>query len=128
LDPKQKLNGDCFLQKWNDQQELIWEKQFGTENWDGINGLALIQDKGVVVSGCQNNPMCQSFCRMYDEDGSLLWTRNFIAQGGRGTCGKGVCVNQQHYIYHTGYTGANLFSGLKGEHDVFLIRLKADIK
>ena len=128
LDPKQKLNGDCFLQKWNGQEELIWEKQFGTDNWDGINGLALIKDKGVVVSGCQNNPMCQSFCRMYDEDGTLLWTRNIIAQGGRGTCGKGVCVNQQGYIYHTGYTGANLFSELRGGHDVFLIRLKAVIK
>ena len=38
-------------------------------NWDGINGLAIIQDKGVVVSGCMNNPICQSFCRMYDEEG-----------------------------------------------------------
>lgn len=125
---KQQLNGDCFLQKWNDKGELCWEEQFGTGNWDGINGLAVIQDKGVVVSGCQNNPMCQSFCRMYNEEGSLLWTRNIIGQGGRGTCGKGICVNRQGYIYHTGYTGANLFSELRGGHDVFLIRLKADTK
>jgi hypothetical protein len=125
---KQKLNGDCFLQKWNNKGDLVWAEQFGTSNWDGINGLAVIQDKGVVVSGCQNNPMCQSFCRMYDEEGSLLWSRNFIAGGGRGTCGKGVCTSRQGYIFHTGYTGANLFSGLRGAHDVFLIKLKADIK
>ena len=128
LVPKEKLNGDCFIQKWNDKGEMIWTKQFGTNNWDGINGLAIIQDTGVVVSGCMDNPKCKSFCRMYDEDGSLLWSRNFIAQGGRGTCGKGVCANRGGYIYHTGYTGANLFSELKGIHDVFLIKLKADIK
>ncbi|MBN2020177.1 MAG: SBBP repeat-containing protein [Sedimentisphaerales bacterium] len=125
---KQKMNGDCFLQKWNDKGEMCWEKQFGTSNWDGINGMAVIQNMGVIVSGCQNNPTCQSFCRMYDEDGSLSWSRNIIAQGGCGTCGKGVCVNQQGDIYHTGYTGANLFSELKGSHDVFLIKLKADMK
>lgn len=127
LDPKQKLDGDCFLQKWNDQGEINWTEQFGTDNWDGINGLALIQDKGVIVSGCQNNPQCQSFCRMYNENGSLLWTRNIIAQGDRGTCGKGVCINQQGEIYHAGYTGANLFSELRGGHDVFLVKLITDI-
>jgi len=128
LVPKQRLNGDCFLQKWNDKGEISWTEQFGTSNWDGINGLFIIQDKGVVVSGCMNNPMCQSFCKMYNDDGLLLWSRNFIAQGGRGTCGKGVCVSRQGYVYHVGYTGANLFSELRGIHDVFVIKLKADLK
>ncbi len=128
LVPKEKLNGDCFLQKWNDNGGISWTEQFGTNNWDGINGLALIQNKGIVVSGCMDNPHCKSFCRMYNEDGKLLWNRNFIAQGGRGTCGKAVCANPQGYIFHTGYTGANLFSDLKGIHDVFLIKLKADLK
>jgi hypothetical protein len=126
LVPKEKLNGDSFLQKWNGKGEILWTEQFGTSNWDGINGLSIIQDKGVVASGCMNNPTCQSFCRMYNENGSLLWSRRFIAQGGRGTCGKGVCVNRQGYIYHAGYTGANLFSELSGMHDVFLIKLKLD--
>lgn len=126
MNPKQKLEGDCFLQKWNEKGDLIWTRQFGTDNWDGINGLAILQDNKVVVSGCMDNPACKSFCRMYDDDGVLLWSRNFIAQGGRGTCGKGVCIDRQGYIYHTGYTGANLFSELRGAHDVFLIKLKAD--
>jgi hypothetical protein len=128
LVPKEKLNGDCFLQKWDDNGEIIWTKQFGTNKWDGINGLAIIQDRGVVVSGCMDNPTCKSFCKMYSGDGSLLWSRSYIAQGGRGTCGKGVCVNKQGHIFHTGYTGANLFAELKGVHDVFLIMLKTDIK
>jgi hypothetical protein len=125
LVPKEKLNGDSFLQKWDDRGKIRWTEQFGTSNWDGINGLSIIQDK-VVVSGCMNNPTCQSFCKMYNENGLLLWSRKFIAQGGRGTCVKGVCVNRQGYIYHAGYTGANLFSELSGMHDVFLIKLKLD--
>lgn len=84
------------------QADFIWGKQFGTSNWDGINSLFIIQDKGIVVSGCMNNPMCQSFCKMYNNDGLLLWSRNFIAQGGRGTCGKGFCVSRHGYIYHAG--------------------------
>jgi hypothetical protein len=66
---------------------------------------------------------------MYDELGTLIWTRNIIAQGkGGGTCGKDIYVNPQGYIYHARYTGANLFSELKGEHDLFLVKLKADMK
>ncbi len=126
--PNRKLEGDCFLQKWNMNGELIWTRQFGTDNWDGINGLAVMDNSGVIVSGCTDNPQCKSFCRKYNQDGSLLWSRNFIAQGGRGTCGKGVCISRDGNIYHTGYTGANLFSELRGAHDVFLLKLRADMK
>jgi hypothetical protein len=65
---------------------------------------------------------------MYDEDGSLLWRQDFVAQGGRGTCGKGICINPQGDIYHAGYTGANLFSDVRGGHDMFLMKLKLERK
>ncbi len=126
---QQKGNGDSFLQKWNEQGEILWTKQFGTSNWDGINGLAIARDKSIFVSGCQNYPHCESFCKMYDGEGNLLWASNYKAQGpGGGTCGKGICTNQNGDIYHAGYTGANLFSELNGKHDLFLIKLKPDIK
>lgn len=126
---QQKGNGDAFLQKWNEKGEITWTKQFGTSNWDGMHSIAIVQDKGIVVSGCYDYPLCKSFVSMYDEQGNLLWNRNIVAQGkGGGSCGKDVCVNQPGYIYHAGYTGANLFSELKGEHDLFLIKLKAGIK
>lgn len=121
--------GDAFLQKWNEKGELAWTKQFGTSNWDGMHSIAIFQDKGIIVSGCYDYPLCKSFVQMYDEQGTLLWYRNTIAQGkGGGSCGKDVCVNKQGYIYHAGYTGANLFSELKGKHDLFLMKLKADMK
>ncbi|HEY4784937.1 MAG TPA: SBBP repeat-containing protein, partial [Bacteroidales bacterium] len=126
---QQKGNGDAFLQKWNEKGEIIWTKQFGTNNWDGMHSIAIVQGKGIVVSGCYDYPLCKSFINMYDEQGNLLWNRNIVAQGkGGGSCGKDVYIDRQGYIYHAGYTGANLFSELKGEHDLFLVKLKIDMK
>lgn len=125
---QQKGNSDAFLQKWNEKGEIAWSKQFGTGNWDGIHSIAIIEGKGIIVSGCYDYPLCKSFVKMYDEQGTLLWNRNMIGQGkGGGSCGKDICVDRKGYIYHAGYTGANLFSELRGEHDLFLVKLKADI-
>ena len=122
-----KGNSDAFLQKWNEKKEIEWTKQFGTSNWDGIHSIAVIGGKGIIVSGCYDYPLCKSFIKMYDGQGTLLWYRNTIAQGKEGgSCGKDICVDRQGNIYHAGYTGASLFSELKGEHDLFLIKLKAE--
>jgi hypothetical protein len=122
---KQIGNSDAFFQKWNGKGYLAWTKQFGTNNWDGAHSIAIIRDNRIVISGCYDYPLCKSFIKMYDEQGNLLWNRNIVAQGkGGGSCGKDVCVNRQGYIYHAGYTGANLFSELKGEHDLFLVKLR----
>lgn len=122
---KQKGNGDAFIQKWNTNGELNWTKQFGTHNWDGMHGIAILPNKGVVVSGCFDYPLCKSFIKMFDENGTHLWDRNIVAQGkGGGSCGKTICTDGNDYIYHVGYTGSNLFSELKGKHDLFLVKLK----
>lgn len=121
-------NTDAFLQKWSNKGELTWSRQFGTTNWDGIHSICVIPDKGIIVSGCYDYPSCKSFVKMYDSQGTLLWDRNMIGQGeGGGTCGKDICMDNKGYLYHAGYTGASLFSGLKGMHDLFLIKLKIDL-
>ena len=120
---------DCFVQKLNSKAEVIWSKQFGTRSWDGVHGLALFDDNTILVSGCLNYPDCTSFCRMYDKDGNLIWNTNNVIQGeGGGTCGKTICVDSKGNIYHTGYTGANMFSELQGEHDAFVVKFKLDDK
>jgi hypothetical protein len=127
LGSQQLGNSDAFIQKWNRKGDIAWTKQFGTSNWDGIHSICIIQNKGIMVSGCQDYPLCKSFCKMFDESGSLLWNRSFIAQGkGGGTCGKDICIDKNGYVYHAGYTGANLFSELKGMHDLFLFKLKIE--
>jgi hypothetical protein len=126
---KQQGQGDAFLCKMNEKMEIIWTQQFGTPKWDGILGMDLntkISDN-IIVSGCQNWPACQSYIRMYKKDGTLLWVKNFVASGKNGgTCGKGVWLDNQGYIYHTGTTGANLFGTNQGDHDIFVIKQALD--
>jgi hypothetical protein len=130
LEGKQHGEGDGILTKMDETGKILWTRQFGTTKWDGINGIDLEKDKSenIVVSGCQNYPSCQSFIRMYNNNGDLLWVRNFTATGKRGgsTCGKGVCTDEKGYIYHVGMTGANLFNTAQGEHDIYILKLEID--
>ena len=125
---KNQGEGDGFLTKISKNFEITWTQQFGEKKWDGINGIALNEEVSgnIVVSGCQNWPSCQSFVRMYNKDGGLLWVNNYTASGKNGgTCGKGVCIDNNGNIYHTGNTGGNLFKNIDKTvgHDVFLIKL-----
>jgi hypothetical protein len=128
---KRQGEGDSFLSKLDKNFEIIWTQQFGTNKWDGVNGIALNEkiSENIIISGCQNWPSCQSFIRMYKSDGSLLWMNNYIANGKNGgTCGKGVCIDNKGNIYHTGGTGGSLFKSIdkpEGD-DVFLIKLCLD--
>ena len=120
--------GDSFLSKISKDYEIIWTQQFGTNKWDGINGIALNEQisENIIVSGCQNWPSCQSFIRMYNKNGGLLWVNNYIASSKNGgTCGKGVCIDNKGNIYHLGNTGGNLFKSIEKPegHDIFIIKL-----
>ena len=120
---------DAYLRKMDKEGNLLWDKQFGTTKGDYVNGLVIYNHDDIVISGCQNWSECQGFCRMYNKDGELLWKNNYVAMGKEhGTCGKGICINKNGYIYHTGATGGNLFSDPKGEHDIYLLKLKLDIE
>jgi hypothetical protein len=128
LSGKNMGEGDSFLSKFNNNFAIAWTQQFGTNKWDGINGIALNEKTSgnIVVSGCQHWPLCQSFVRMYSKDGGLLWVNNYTAGGKNGgTCGKGVCIDDTGNIYHSGNTGGSLFKSIEKTegHDVFLIKL-----
>ena len=47
---------------------------------------------------------------------------------GGGSCGKDICIDCQSNIYHAGYNSANLFSDVKWEYDLFLVKLKVYFK
>jgi hypothetical protein len=129
LSGKQQGEGDAFLAKLSENMDITWIRQFGTIHWDGILGLDLNEkiSDNIIVSGCQNWPDCQSFIRMYSKDGSLVWIKNFVASGkSGGTCGKGVCMDGDGNIYHTGLTGGNLFNTNQGEHDIFIVKQELD--
>ena len=126
---KQQGQGDSFVAKIDENWNIKWTRQFGTNKWDGVHGIALNEEisENIVVSGCQNWPTCESFIRMYSKKGSLLSTNNFTANGKKGgTCGQAVNLDNKGNIYHTGGTSASLFKSFDKEegHDIFIIKLK----
>jgi hypothetical protein len=126
---KQMGEGDCFLYKINSGGSIVWTEQFGTKAHDGVRGLAFnrkISDN-ILVSGIMNLPPEYAFIRMYKDDGSLLWEKNFAAKSKNGgTSGKDVTIDNNGNIYHLGLTGSNLFGSLIGGHDYYLLKISLD--
>lgn len=121
--------GDCYLLKINQKGEILWNKQFGTKNHDGIRSITINSDisDNILVSGILNLPPSQGFIRMFKKDGEQLWERNFVARGsGLATSGKDVNLDHKGNIYHMGLTGANMFGTSHGEADIYLVKLVLD--
>jgi hypothetical protein len=121
--------GDGFLLKINEKGDILWNNQFGTKTNDGVRSIdynSKISDN-ILVSGVLNLPPAQAFIRMFKKDGTLLWERKFIAEGrDLATSGKDVGFDNKGNFYHLGLTGANLFSPLIGESDVYLVKIGLD--
>ena len=126
---QQAGEGDAFLLKLDQQGEILWNKQFGTINNDGLRGLAFnpeISDN-ILVSGIMNLPPAQAFIRMYKNDGTLLWQKNFLGTGGSNLCsGKDVNFDNNGDFYTLGLTGTNLFGNLKGVHNYYIAKFRLD--
>jgi hypothetical protein len=110
----QKGEGDCFLLKLDQNGNILWHEQFGTEHHDGIRGIDV--DKNVIISGIQNLPPEKAFIRIYDSDGKLKWEKTF-----EGTSGKDVIAGKKGFT-HLGLTGSDLFGPLIGGHDIYLLK------
>lgn len=124
---KQLGEGDCFLIKITNSGDVLWSKQFGTVNHDGIKSIAFNPEisENILVSGLFNLPPAHAFVRMYTRDGNLVWEKNFIPEGdSRDASGKDVSIDNSGNIYHLGLTQSNLFSNLIGVTDFYLVKMK----
>jgi hypothetical protein len=78
-----KGENDGFIRKYNHNGKLLWTRQFGTTQWDHVNGVA-VDATGVYVAGHTygnlqgaNKGEYDGFVRKYNHNGKLLWTRQF---------------------------------------------------
>lgn len=123
--PQAGKSDNLFLKLSNDGN-LLWKKQFGTKQWDGVHDVALSKadPSNVIIGGCQNWPRCQSFLRKYDKDGNELWRKELIMPFS--TCGREFGLDDQGFIYQTGGTHGKLFNdfGFQGtEADIFIYKI-----
>lgn len=81
--------GDAFLRKYDAHGNEVWTRQFGTDTFDDIHGVAL-EDDHVYVAGSTGATLPgqtyaggieDGFLRKYDEDGNEVWTRQFGTEG-----------------------------------------------
>ncbi len=85
--PNQKSQGraDAFLAKYTHTGSLVWVKQIGTSELDRAHGVAvdttgnifLVGDTEGSFQGFRNEGQMDVFIQKYDEEGALLWTKQF---------------------------------------------------
>lgn len=117
---------DAILMKLSSTGEMLWKKQFGTPLWDGIHGIVQSKDDpaAIIVGGCQNYGECQAFLRKFDADGNEVWKKEQIPAFS--TCGRGIAIDDQGFIYQTGGThgqlyGDKVFEGVAS--DIFIYKV-----
>src|SRR5687767_10999163 len=93
---------DAFIRKVDPSGSPIWTDQFGTSDFERIEGLA-VDATGVygagwtraTLPGQQSNGLEDAFVRKYDANGIVLWTTQFGAAGvdeARGIAADGSAV------------------------------------
>lgn len=122
---------DAFLRRYDNQGNIVWTRQFGTDSIDRAMGVA-VASSGVYVGGYTGGALTSApaigffdaFLRRYKPDGTATWTRQFGTPNG----------DQVDGLAATGtgaYVAASVMGELggqtdAGERDAVVARYAAD--
>lgn len=119
---------DGFLVKYDSTGNMLWKRQFGTEGDEDIQWSAIDKSGSVYITGFTTGSLASgnkgkedAFVVKYDRDGKLLWTKQFGTDST--DMAKGICTDNNGFIYVTGMTSGKLGSRGSGSGDAFLIKL-----
>jgi hypothetical protein len=77
-------DADAYLRKYTPTGDVVWTRQFGTSEWDGVQDLAvhgsrvfLVGSTSGTLPGQANHGEYDAFVRAYEANGSVAWTRQF---------------------------------------------------
>lgn len=79
--------GDAFVRKYSSGGEVLWTRQFGTDDFD--RARVAVNSSGVYAAGLTfsafpgfaNAGSADIFVRAFDHDGNTLWTQQFGSSG-----------------------------------------------
>lgn len=79
---------DAFLRKYNDQGNEVWTRQFGTSSDEQVTSVC-VDSTGIYITGWTLGSLpghilmgtSDAFVRKYDDQGNVLWTRQFGTSG-----------------------------------------------
>lgn len=93
--PSQQWRGDrdVYVRKYAADRTEAWTRQFGTSGYDSL-GAVVSHPTGVYVAGLVSGALpasvhagrIDSFVRKYDENGAVVWTRQFGTPDDDGCC------------------------------------------
>lgn len=118
-------NADAYVQKRSADGAVLWTRQFGSAEDDAAAGCAVDTDGNVVVVGVTLGSLhgasaggVDSFVRKYDQDGALLWARQF---GSSGTDeARGVAVDRHGNVVVVGRTDGDFGGPVPDFPDAFI--------
>lgn len=73
-------NFDFYVVKINEQYEKVWEKTYGTSNWERLHDALLLPDEGLVLVGEVEGIGVvgkDAVLIRTDEDGEVLWQQTY---------------------------------------------------
>lgn len=124
---------DAYVRKYDAAGEERWLTQFGTDDWDVVNALALTSDGSVVAVGYTQGVFPNkvgdgiskdAFATKLDPDGNPVWTEQFGADEDRANA---VAVDVAGNVFIAGMTdGALPTQNNFGDYDLFVRALAAN--
>jgi uncharacterized delta-60 repeat protein len=123
--------GDLFLTKYTSDGSLVWNLQWGTNNYDGGEGIMIDSNNNIYVTGCTkgdingtNLEYCDIILSKYTPDGTIIWTKQWGTD--QIDFGKDIAIDSNNNIYVTGRTDGSMDGTNLGNHDPFLTKYTND--
>ena len=111
--PGQTLLGppDAYVRKYDPDGKELWTRQFGSQSFDKVFGVAVDSPGNLYVVGATRGTLpgqthlgsSDSYVRKYEPDGKELWTRQFGSQ--RFDEAQSVAIDNADKVYVAGIAG-----------------------
>jgi hypothetical protein len=124
---------DTFVIKFNSDDTIAWQRQFGTDWHDWSQGASSDAEGNLYIVGCSTVEESESkemgktkgFLAKYDPHGELKWVWSFGPDELVGqTVALGVAIDKQGDIYIVGHVEGDLFGSNLGDADAFIMKLR----
>jgi hypothetical protein len=114
--PNAGNNWDSFIFKTDLDGNLIWAKTYGDSKFESISSGGQTFDGGYFMAGIRGDPswFIYSFLTKTDNNGNLLWSKNYFAMGFLG------------YAFQTPDGGFILEGSTVGDKNLYLIKTDND--
>ena len=126
---------DAFLRKYDRNGVEVWTRQFGTDDEDRIEGIAVDGDGNLYAAGWTRGRFpghaglgeldiyvrTDAFVSRFDSDGRELWTRQFGNKDSQ--ISKGIVTDGTGNFYVVGQTSGRIFGESHlGTTDAFVVK------